>query len=40
MHNGSRAVHHHGHAPLAAVPVATMDAGGFWGALGCCCFAV
>jgi len=31
--------HHHGHAPIAGVPIRSEDARGFWGALGCSCFA-
>jgi predicted amidohydrolase YtcJ len=33
------AVHRHAHAPAARVPVRSEDASGFWGALGCGCFA-
>jgi hypothetical protein len=32
-------VHPHAHAAVRTVPVRSEDAGGFWGALGCGCFA-
>ena len=37
VHEGSCGVHKHGHAGHRAVP--TQDLRGFWGALGCSCFA-
>ena len=33
------AVHRHAHAPVARLPIRSEDASGFWGALGCGCFA-
>lgn len=33
------AVHRHAHAAAACIPIRSEDANGFWGALGCACFA-
>jgi hypothetical protein len=38
-HAANCAVHRHAHAPLTRVPIRAEDAGGFWGAFGCGCFA-
>jgi len=39
MTNTSCAMHRHAHAAATRVPIQSKDARGFWGALGCGCFA-
>jgi len=39
VHSTHCAVHRHSHARVTPIPVRSEDASGFWGALGCGCFA-